>query len=129
MAAPSAPASRLIVGGGRAANQPPRRAGDLCLDWRVTDVRPDVRGTALALPFRSGSFSEVLFERIPYHVLTDRGSVGLAEAARVLRPGDGWRSSRASACRLRSSKLDWVPPGSQTSSSRYLVASCMSLLR
>ena len=66
---------------------PPRRAGDLCLDRRVTDVQPDVRGTALDLPFRSGSFSEVLFERIPYHVLTERHSVALVGTARALRPG------------------------------------------
>ena len=81
------PASgRLVVGGGRAYPEN-LRPGDVTLDVRMA-VRPNVCGDIARAPFRSGTFDEVYFERVPFTAFTGRNLGALDEAARLLRPGD-----------------------------------------
>ncbi len=80
------PASgRLVVGGGRAYPEN-LRPGDVTLDVR-TAARPNVCGDIARAPFRSGTFDEVYFERVPFTAFTGRNLGALDETARLLRPG------------------------------------------
>ena len=58
--------------------------------WRIwsvdTDNTNDI-GDIRAAPFRSGTFGEVFFERVPFTAFTGESVHAIDEAARVLRPG------------------------------------------
>ena len=80
------PASgRLVVGGGRAYPEN-LRPDDITLDVR-TAARPDICGDIARAPFRSGTFGEVYFERVPFTAFSGRNLGALDEAARLLQPG------------------------------------------
>ncbi len=77
---------RLIVGGGR----PPRflkgQANDVSVNLDAA-AAPHVVGDINLAPFRTGSFNEVVFERVQYQSFTGNNAGALQEAARMLRPG------------------------------------------
>jgi hypothetical protein len=73
----------LVVGGGRAAEFPKLKAGDVALNIDP-EALPDVQGDVSRLPFRDSAFGEVYFEKMRYDTFTERSIRSLEEAARVL---------------------------------------------
>jgi SAM-dependent methyltransferase len=57
--------------------------GDIGLD---IGGRPDVKGSALALPFRTGSFSLAIFTEVLEHLPKGKELQALREISRVLKP-------------------------------------------
>ncbi|HEY9379448.1 MAG TPA: hypothetical protein VIQ02_20405, partial [Jiangellaceae bacterium] len=82
--APQATGRQLVVGGGRAADMP--ATPGISLNTNPA-ARPHVVGDIANAPFRSGSFSSVYFERVPFSSFTGRNIGALDESARLLRPG------------------------------------------
>ena len=80
------PHRRLVVGGGRRPGFPKLKRSDLSLNIDARTL-PDVQADAAALPFASGLFSEVYYEKVPFAAFTGSQAVAIAEAARVLKPG------------------------------------------
>ncbi len=74
---------RLVVGGGRATGFPALEAGDVSLNTSLA-ASPHVMGDIGAAPFKSGSFGELFFERVPFDAITGNA---LSESSRVLQPG------------------------------------------
>jgi hypothetical protein len=77
---------RLVVGGGRSATFPTLGNADISLNIDPV-ARPDVLGDIASAPFKSTSFDEVYFERVPFPSFTGPNIEALGESARLLRWG------------------------------------------
>jgi len=75
-----------VVGGGRAPDFPRSRPGDISLNIDAGAL-PHVQGDVLRVPFSSGRFQEVYFEKVPYQAFTGPNLGAIKEVARILVPG------------------------------------------
>jgi SAM-dependent methyltransferase len=70
--------------------------GDVRLDF-AQEVRPTVRGTVDALPFKQGAFGRILMQNVLEH--TPNPGLLMREALRVLKPGgELWLRTDNAAC-------------------------------
>ncbi len=74
------------MGGGRAADFPRLRVGDISLNIDA-DAWPHVQGDIQRAPFASTVFREVYFEKVPYNAFTGPNRAAIKEVARILEPG------------------------------------------
>jgi hypothetical protein len=74
----------LVVGGGRVVVFPRLKAEDLSLNVDAAAM-PHVQGDIAFAPFRSSTFHEVFFEKVPYRAFTGRNIGAISEAARILK--------------------------------------------
>ena len=76
----------MVVGGGRSFNFPTLRKADISLNIDPV-ANPDVLGDIASAPFKSASFDEVYFERVPFPSFTGPHIEALSEVARLLYVG------------------------------------------
>ena len=77
---------RLVVGGGRSVNFPTLGNADISLNIDPV-ANPDVLGDIASAPFKSASFDEVYFERVPFPSFTGPNIEAISELARLLHWG------------------------------------------
>jgi hypothetical protein len=76
----------MVVGGGRSVNFPTLGEADISLNIDPV-ANPDVLGDIASVPFKSASFDEVYFERVPFPSFTGPNTEALSESARLLHWG------------------------------------------
>ena len=77
---------RLVVGGGRSVKFPTLGNADISLNIDPV-ANPDVLGDIASAPFKSASFDEVYFERVPFPSFIGANIEALSESARLLHCG------------------------------------------
>jgi hypothetical protein len=75
-----------LVGGGRSVNFPTLGKAEISLNIDP-GASPDVLGDIASAPFKSASFDEVCFERVPFPSFTGLNIDALSESARLLHWG------------------------------------------
>jgi hypothetical protein len=77
---------RLVVGGGRSVTFPTLGKAEISLNIDPV-ANPDVLGDIASAPFKSASFDEVCFERVPFPSFTGPNIDAFSESARLLHWG------------------------------------------